>query len=157
SGVVELAPGHSAFVLYPFLPWFGILLMGYCMGDWFRAGFDAARRSKLLLRTGLVAVGVFLVLRGFNVYGDPVPWSSQKDSLHALFSLLPVTRAAVSPQYTLFTRGPVLVLLSRLEWMSTPILKPFAIVGRVPLFYYVLHCYRLHLGALVLLMLRTGK
>lgn len=157
SGVVELAPGHSAFVLYPFLPWFGILLMGYCMGDWFRAGFDAARRRKLLLCTGLAAVGVFLVLRGFNVYGDPVPWSSQKDSLHTLFSFLNVTKYPVSLQYTLITLGPVLVLLSLLERMNTPILKPFAIVGRVPLFYYVIHFYLLHLGALVLLMLRTGK
>jgi uncharacterized membrane protein len=154
---VQLAPGFSAFVPYPFLPWFGILLLGYCLGEWFRKDVDPAARKKLLLRTGIFALLLFVLLRTFNIYGDPAPWSGQKDALYSLLSFLSVTKYPVSLQYTLVTLGPVLMSLAWLESVKTPALRPFGVIGRVPLFYYILHFYLLHLGALALLMMRTGK
>lgn len=154
---VELTPGKSAFVPYPFLPWFGILLLGYCMGEWFRKGFDPMKRRQLLLRTGIGAIVLFVVLRSFNLYGDPAPWSVQKNFVYTLLSFINVTKYPVSLQYALITLGPVLILLSKLESANLPVLRPFGIVGRVPLFYYILHFYLLHLGAIVLYMINTGK
>lgn len=157
SNFIELTPGVSAFVPYPFLPWLGILLLGYCLGEWYVNGFDASLRQKLLVRTGLAAIILFLILRTFNIYGDPAPWSEQKDAVYSLMSFLKVTKYPVSLQYTLITLGPVLILLSLLE--RRPVgasLKPFRVIGRVPLFYYILHFYFLHIGALALLLLR-GK
>lgn len=156
-GMAEMAPGYNALVLYPFLPWLGILLMGYCLGEWFRTGFDPDKRRKLLLRTGIAAIALFIVLRSFNLYGDPAPWSVQKDALYTLLSFLNVTKYPISLQYALITLGPVLILTSWLERVNKVSLRPFAIVGRVPLFYYVIHFYLLHIGAIVLLMIRTGK
>ena len=154
---IELTPGVSAFVPYPFLPWFGILLLGYCLGEWFRKGFDASLRKKLLLRTGIFAILLFVLLRSFNIYGDPAPWTIQKNGIYTFLSFINVTKYPVSLQYTLITLGPVMILLSWLEKANTSALRPFGVVGRVPLFYYILHFYLLHLGAIVLLMIRTGK
>ena len=155
--IVEVAPDVSLFILYPFLPWFGILLLGYCLGEWFRKNYDPALRKKRLLRTGIFAILLFIVLRSFNLYGDPAPWSEQKNMLYSLLSFLSVTKYPVSLQYALVTLGPVLIALSYLERVNTSALRPLSVIGRVPLFYYILHFYLLHLGAIVLLMIRTGK
>lgn len=157
SNFIELAPGISALVPYPFLPWFGILLLGYCLGEWYTNNFDDARRRKLLVQTGVSAILLFLVLRFFNLYGDPSPWTEQKNAIYTLLSFLNVTKYPVSLQYTLLTLGPVLVGLSLLERLQTNALRPLIAFGRVPLFYYVLHFYLLHLGALVLYMIGSGK
>lgn len=155
--LIELFPGISALVPYPFLPWLGILLLGYCLGEWYAKGFDGDRRRKLLMRTGLLAILVFVILRSFNLYGDPSPWSAQKDAVFTFLSFINVTKYPVSLQYTLVTLGPVLMLLSQLERINTAALRPFGVIGRVPLFYYILHFYFLHAAALSLYMVRTGK
>ncbi len=154
---LQLTPGVSAFVPYPFLPWLGILLLGYCMGEWYRRGFDPGRRRQLLIQTGLIALAVFVVLRYTNVYGDPAPWSTQKSGLYTFLSFMNVTKYPASLLYTLVTLGPDLLLLAGLERVNSSALRPFGIVGRVPLFYYVLHFYFLHLAAIILLMIRSGK
>ncbi len=154
---IELFPGHAAFVPYPFLPWLGIMLLGYCMGEWYTKAFDPAMRKKLLMQTGLFAVLAFVILRAFNLYGDPAPWSQQKDLTYTILSFFNTTKYPVSLLYTLMTLGPVLMLLSAFEKIQLPALQPFAIVGRVPLFYYVPHFYLLHAGALALYMIRSGK
>jgi uncharacterized membrane protein len=110
-----------------------------------------------LLSTGIGAIVLFVILRGFNIYGDPTQWSVQKDALYSFMSFINVTKYPVSLQYALVTLGPVLVILAWLENVNSRALKPFGIIGRVPLFYYVLHFYLLHLGSIVLLMMRTGK
>lgn len=157
ANFIELAPGVSALVAYPFLPWFGILLLGYCMGEWFTKGFDAEKRRHLLLRVGASAILLFLVLRFFNLYGDPSPWSEQRSPIYTLLSFINVTKYPISLQYTLVTLGPVLIGLALLEKLRVSTANPFLVFGRVPLFYYVLHFYLLHLGALLLYMVNTGN
>lgn len=154
---VQLSPNHSAFVPYPFLPWLGIMLLGYCLGTWFVKGFEAGRRQQLLMRTGLLALFVFAVLRAFNIYGDPAPWTEQKNALYTTLSFINVTKYPASLQFTLLTLGPVLILLSWLEKVNSAAWHPLGIVGRVPLFYYILHFYLLHAGALFIYMIRTGR
>ena len=155
--IVEVAPDVSLFILYPFLPWFGILLLGYGLGEWFRKDYDPVARKRRLLQTGIFAIILFVVLRFFNLYGDPAPWSEQKNALYTFLSFLNVTKYPVSLQYALLTLGPVLIALSYLERINASVLRPLSIIGRVPLFYYILHFYLLHLGAILLLMMRTGK
>lgn len=141
---------------YPFLPWFAILLLGYCLGEWFRKDFDPTLRKKCLLATGACAILLFLVLRYFNVYGDPAPWAQQKNGLYTLLSFLNVTKYPPSLLYTLATLGPVLMVLPLLEKVQGAAARPFAVIGQVPLFYYILHFYLLHAGALFLYTLRSG-
>lgn len=155
--IVELSPGVSFFILYPLLPWLGIMLLGYCLGEWFRKDFNPAKRKMLLFRTGVTAISLFVVLRSFNLYGDPFPWTEQSNAVYTFLSFINATKYPPSLQYVLITLGPVLLVLPWLERVKTPMLRPVAIVGRVPLFYYILHFYLLHLGAIGLLMIRTGK
>jgi uncharacterized membrane protein len=156
-GFFQLSAQYGAFVPYPFLPWFGIMLLGYGLGELYTSNFDAAKRRKLLITIGAGAIALFLILRSFNLYGDPAPWSTQKDFIFSAMSFMNVTKYPPSLLYTLMTLGPVLLVLTWMEKINTSSLKPFAIFGRVPLFYYILHFYLLHAGALVAYMIITGK
>src|SRR5215469_4994379 len=66
---------HSVFVAYTLIPWVGVTAVGYGLGqiyDW-----PPGRRKTFLLRAGLILIAAFVVLRGINVYGDPLRWTVQ--------------------------------------------------------------------------------
>ncbi|RAV98376.1 DUF1624 domain-containing protein [Pseudochryseolinea flava] len=155
QGFLPLDQEHAIIVAYPLLPWLGIMALGYGIGEWFAKSFNAAKRFDLLLYSGAGAVLLFLILRGINVYGDPAPWSVQKDFTFTILSFLNVTKYPVSLLYTLMTVGPVLIILALMEMRQTPISQsnPFVIYGRVPMFYYILHFYLIHFTALVTMMI----
>jgi uncharacterized membrane protein len=157
SGLVPIDTNHFVLVFYPFLPWLGIMLIGYGIGEWYISGFDQRRRKKFLFRTGLAAIVAFVMLRYFNLYGDPAPWSFQKDVLYTFMSFINVSKYPVSLLYTLMALGPVLIILAWIENRRSIVLNPFAIFGRVPLFYYILHLFLLHIGALASYMILADK
>jgi uncharacterized membrane protein len=157
TGFFEVAPGKAFMVPYPLLPWLGIMLLGYCLGELYAKTFDPAKRQKLLFRMGLAAVALFVLLRFINGYGDPAPWSVQKNGIFTFMSFVNVTKYPVSLMYTLMTLGPVLMILSWMEKANAGALKPFIVFGRVPLFYYVLHFYIIHAAAVVLFMYKSGS
>lgn len=157
GGFVTVAPDHFFMVPYPFLPWLGIMILGYCLGSWYSKGFDPTLRKKLLFRTGAFAVILFIVLRITNFYGDPTPWAAQKNALFTIMSFLNTTKYPASLLYTLMTLGPVLIILSLMETSRTSFWKPFTVFGRVPLFYYILHFYLIHLVSVVAYMILQGK
>ncbi len=82
AGVIPLFGGSQLFVAYPLIPWVGVMMVGYALGTVY--SWEADRRRKLLLRLGLAATILFIVLRFVNVYGDPSRW------------ITPVERPAVS-------------------------------------------------------------
>lgn len=147
GGPLFLGPGKVFGIFYPFLPWLGIMLLGYSLGHWYVKGFDPQRRQRLLMRTGWSAILLFVALRAINVYGDPAPWQVQSDAVRTFLSFLNCTKYPVSLLYTLMTLGPVLVLLSFMEKTSMSRLKPLEVFGRVPMFYYLIHFYLIHLIA----------
>jgi len=137
-------------VPYPVLPWLGIMMSGFGVGLLFGPGFDTAKRKKYLFSIGAAAILLFITLRFFNLYGDPRPWTTQKDGVFTLMSFLNVTKYPPSLMYTLMTLGPVLVILSWMETANLNALKPLNVYGRVPLFYYILHFIIIH-GTAVLI------
>jgi len=72
-------PDHSLLIAYPFLPWTGLMMLGYCAGVWFTAKVSSDQRSKKLIAAGFGLIFLFIVVRFLNGYGDPVKWSIQKD------------------------------------------------------------------------------
>ena len=66
-------------ITYPIVPWIGVMALGYCFGELYKSGFDVQKRKKWLLGLGIASLSMFLIFRGFNIYGDPIPWSVQKD------------------------------------------------------------------------------
>jgi uncharacterized membrane protein len=68
--------GASGNVLYPALPWIGVVAVGYGIGPLFRQ--PVWRRDRVLCGAGLAALAGFVVLRSGNFYGDPASWTLQR-------------------------------------------------------------------------------
>jgi uncharacterized membrane protein len=146
-GLVVGLPGHVVFAAYPLVPWVGVTAVGYVLGNVYR--WDAARRRALLMRVGLAAVAGFAVLRGIDRYGDPAPWASQGTVTMTVLSVLNTTKYPPSLAFLLMTLGPALLLLSATDGATARWLRPALVVGRVPMFYYVLHFTLIHALAVV--------
>jgi len=134
-------------VVYPLIPWIGVMALGYVFADLFRR--SQQERIKLFLVLGGAITLLFVALRWLNVYGDPHPWQAQETPLFTLMSLLNTTKYPPSLMYLLMTLGPSIILLALFEYLSGPVARFLLVFGRVPLFFYVLHLYLIHLIALV--------
>jgi hypothetical protein len=103
----------------------------------------------------LAAIALFLVLRGFNLYGDPQPWSAS-EGMPALLSFLNTTKYPASLNFLLMTLGPTIALIPLAERARGRIARWLTVLGRVPFFYYVLHIPLIHALALVVSAIRLG-
>jgi len=133
---------------YSIIPWCGVMAAGYAFGSLLQN--DPKRRQTLMLQIGFSMVALFFVLRGFNIYGDPNPWSTQKGFAFTILSFMNVTKYPPSLLFLLVTLGPSLILLSLFDRLIPRVLKPIIIFGRVPMFYYVVHLYLAHASAIVI-------
>ncbi|MFT3704852.1 MAG: heparan-alpha-glucosaminide N-acetyltransferase domain-containing protein [Agriterribacter sp.] len=107
--------GKILLVGYPLVPWIGVMALGFCLGDWFAAGYDVSKRKRNLLFTGIVAIVFFFILRLVNVYGDPSRWTTQSTPLYTFLSFLKVTKYPPSLMYILMTLGRRLYFLHSLN------------------------------------------
>ena len=138
---------------YPIISWMGIMSLGYCFGSLYKKGMDAAVRKKYMLILGGAAILLFLLLRGINMYGDMKPWSPQSSFLLTICSFLNVTKYPPSLLYSLMTLGPALIVLALLEKPLNRLETMIIRIGRVPLFFYILHLFLIHLLAMVAVVL----
>jgi uncharacterized membrane protein len=141
---------HVAIVGYSFIPWLGIMIPGYCFGKLYTPGVDAIIRRKLLLRLGLCIILIFISLRLIDHYGDPLPWSTQRNGLYTFLSFLRVQKYPPSLMYFCMTIGPAMILLALLENIKNKATDFFNVFGRVPMFYYILHLYLIHIICVIL-------
>jgi uncharacterized membrane protein len=161
AGPVQFSPnGPSLIVLYSIIPWIGVMAAGYAFGR--ILSLDSARRTRLCLMIGLGAIALFLLLRGFNLYGDPRPWhmSAQRPDgspgMPALLSFLNCTKYPASLNFLLMTLGPIIALMPLLENARGAVARAISLFGRVPFFYYVLHIPLIHAFALIVSKIRLG-
>ena len=106
------------------------------------------KRKKNLLLLGILSISTFLMIRAINIYGDPAPWSLQKNWLFTLMSFINVSKYPPSLLYLLITIGPTFIVLFLLEDFKTRATDFLLVFGRVPFFYYVLHVLVIHAAAL---------
>ncbi len=156
SSFIEFSENFVMIVAYPVLPWIGVMALGYCFGGFYAKDFDAAVRKKWLLRLGLGAIVLFFILRSINVYGDPVPWTIQKNTTFTVLSFLNVTKYPPSLSFLLITLGPAFLFLYTTEVIKNKITGFFLVFGRVPFFYYILHILIIHFFALMILVITGG-
>ena len=161
AGPVQFAPnGPSLIVLYSIIPWIGVMAAGYAFGK--ILSLDSPRRTRLCLMIGLGAIALFLVLRGFNLYGDPRPWHMSakrpdgSPGMPALLSFLNCTKYPASLDFLLMTLGPIIALMPLLENARGAVARTISLFGRVSFFYYVLHIPLIHVIALIVSKMRLG-
>jgi uncharacterized membrane protein len=141
-------PGPALIVLYPLVPWIGVMAAGYAFGSIYRMA--EAERKRVLLRLGGALTTVFIVIRAINSYGDPSPWVAQRTPVMTMLSFLNVSKYPPSLLFLLMTLGPAMLFLAAVEgrgrsWLA----KALITYGRVPLFFYVLQWATAHSLALV--------
>jgi uncharacterized membrane protein len=141
--------GRNLFVGYPLIPWVGVMALGYCLGSLYKPTVAPEKRKKILIRLGVLSVLVFIVIRWINVYGDPNPWWVQENPVFTFLSFLNVNKYPPSLLYLLVTLGPALLFLAFTEKVTGWIAHAGIIFGRVPMFFYVLHIYLIHIVALI--------
>lgn len=150
-------------VSYPVLPWIGVILLGYVAGPLFSnkpngSHLDALARQQKLLFLGISCWVLFAVLRGFNLYGETLPWQSGAHLGETLMSVFNLTKYPPSLSFLLVTLGGMFFCLVAFERYFASSGKVggrlarvghgLSVFGSVPMFFYILHLY-------VLLMLYT--
>ncbi len=142
--IYSYAETHSVIIVYPFLPWLGFMMLGYCAGIFFTGKYSPAQRRKIFRWAGFGIILFFIVLRYLNVYGDPVKWSVQKNALYTFLSFIDTHKYPPSLLYLCMTIGPAFILLSFLERFQNAFTEVMRIFGRVAFFYYIVHLYLVH-------------
>ncbi len=134
--------GIQVFVIYPLIPWIGVMALGYVFGSVMIR--PANERKTILVRIGLSAIGAFIVVRGINVYGDFSHWVPQDTLSFTFLSFINTTKYPPSLLFLLMTLGPAILALPLLEKWKNGFTQRIIVFGRVPMFYYVLHIFLLH-------------
>jgi hypothetical protein len=145
----QYASNHVVILVYPFVAWTGVMMLGYCTGILYSAKYTAEQRKKILIRLGIGLTVFFVVLRYSNVYGDPVDWSSQKNGLYTFLSFMKVNKYPPSLLYLSILIGPSLILLAYLENIKNRFTNLMIVYGRTACFYYLRHIYQLDLIAAI--------
>lgn len=93
GGPIQISEhGPTLFVLYSIVPWVGVMALGYVFGRVVIT--DEPKRRKICLALGASAIALFLVLRGFNLYGDPRPWVAPAPIANAQSQTVPASTTA---------------------------------------------------------------
>jgi len=156
-GRIPLTADFSFTVRYALIPWVGVMAVGFAFG----ALMLRPDRRRWILTLGIGATVLFFLLRGLNVYGNGIaglsfgypysagPWSVQPTLSLTVISFFNVLKYPPSLDYLLVTLGPALILLGLLDSAkaASGLSRILMVFGRVPLFYYLLHIYLVHILA----------
>lgn len=154
EGLVELAEGWHLYIVYPVLPWIGVMMTGYAAGWLLTDGRDWKRTAYL---AGGSAVALFVLLRVTNLYGNPADFAAGATLAESIIHFLNVEKYPPSLQYLLMTLGPALLLMPVLERWNGRAADRVSVFGRVPFFYYVLHFALIYAAAIAWSYARYGQ
>jgi uncharacterized membrane protein len=162
-GMIQIPGTHASFlILYPLIPWVGVMAAGYAFGAIVRR--PAAERRALMRRIGAAATAAFVLLRVTGAYGNlpvglpfgfpvsPGPWQHFPSLTLTIISFFNVAKYPPSLEYLLMTLGPMLLVLAWLDGATeggrlNALGRGTLVFGRVPMFYYVLHILLIHVMA----------
>ena len=141
-------------VVYSFIPWIGVMALGYLFGPVTK--MTKPQRKKIFLFTGLTMLIVAFFLRITNTYGDPQLYEQQDTLIFSIMSFLNVTKYPPSLLYLFFMLGIAMILMNLFDRKLGSWSKPLEIFGRVPFFFYILHIPLLHIFGIILAMISFG-
>ncbi|MET3136538.1 putative membrane protein [Undibacterium sp. GrIS 1.2] len=153
GGWIPLGDQFGIFVLYPLMPWVGLMAVGYCLGPLLLQ--PPARRQQTLLLISALLMLSFIALRSGNWYGDPDPWSPQAGGwLMSLMSFVDIHKYPPSLLYLCVTLSISLALLALMDKYVKQEVPLLSLFGSHPLFFYCVHVMLIHvLGAIMMQLL----
>ncbi len=130
-------PGAGMFVLYPVMPWLGVTAFGMAFGKY----LESQKKSNpyLSLTSGVFLILLFVVVRVNGGFGN-----IRMEGEGGIIGFLNMVKYPPSIALLLITVGVNLTVLSFFEYLekkSAGWLTPLVILGRVPLFFYLLHLF----------------
>ncbi|MEA1919899.1 MAG: heparan-alpha-glucosaminide N-acetyltransferase domain-containing protein [Campylobacterota bacterium] len=135
-------------VVYPFVPWIGVMALGYLFGPVTKKPREL--RKKIFLLSGLALLVFGIVLRFYNNYGDPIPWMQYESFEMTLMSFLNFAKYPPSLIYLSVLMGFAMILMTLFDRDLGKWSYPLRDFGQVPFFFYVIHIPLLHVGGILL-------
>lgn len=138
-----MVPGYAPlgrtglWVLYPALPWLGVVGLGIVFGRRLIEKPETTLRATTWF--GLAALALFVFLRIFGGYGNIR--ASAGDSWIDFLNLVKYPPALVFLALTLGINLLLLRLLTGLAAANPKALQPLVVFGQAPLFFYITHLY----------------
>lgn len=134
-------------VAYPLLPWLAMMMLGWSFGRHLRTA-GAERAGRLLALAGPAALLLFVVVRGFDGYGN---MRLLRDG-SSLVQWLHVSKYPPSLSYTALELGLMALCLAALlhlprRAVASGPMRPLLVLGQTALFFYLLHVHLLALAA----------
>ncbi|XPF93191.1 DUF1624 domain-containing protein [Colwellia sp. RE-S-Sl-9] len=131
---------------YPVLPWIGVICLGYFAGPLYSQAISSTKRQKTLFVAGFSALILLIILRGFNLYGETLDWTTGINTIETIKSFVNYSKYPPSLNYLLLTLGIAWLLLGCLENVDNKYSKVVESFGAAPMFFYIVHLYILLIG-----------
>ncbi len=129
--------------VYPLIPWIGVMLLGF--GTAFIFKKEPVERDSFLIKTGLLFIFAFIVIRGLDIYGDPNSWATQAQGpLATLYDFMNVSKYPPSLLFILATLGPMAIVCAYADRLHGWFKDTLVMFGRVPFAFYVAHFFLIH-------------
>src|SRR5256714_11401481 len=141
----------SISILYVLVPWIGVMAAGYGFGTIVVPAPE--QRDPLFLQIGLRATALYSIIAALFVAPHPAPHGGPPALLRALNQ----NKYPASQLFLMMTLGPTIALLPSAERARGWVARAVTTVGRVPMFYYLLHIPLIHATALVVWLIRDGR
>jgi len=134
-------------VFYVLIPWIGVMMTGFGFGQVLL--MDPQRRNRICIRLGLIIITLFVVIGSIIAIQTP-------SDLPFVFQLLGQQKYPPTQMYIFMTLGPLIALFPWAERVKGKLSDGIIAIGRVPMFYYLLHIPLIHLTAFGVNLLLFG-
>ena len=129
------------FTKYPLIPWFALACVGSVMAHfWFTVWTDRRRPDERAYKS--MGIGLALVVAAFGLrdWGSPYANLFPHEGWFT-YSFFLVQKYPPSLTHQVWFAGAVIFLVGLFAWVDArwPVLRPLAVVGKVPLFFYCVH------------------
>jgi uncharacterized membrane protein len=144
-------------VLYVIVPWIGVMAAGYAFGALYT--MDPDTRRHRCFQYGLAATAFFLIVGSMMAMGGGAGESGEgSDGVPFIGRLLNQRKYPASPLFLAMTLGPMITLMPFVErFQPRRIWNWLITLGRVPMFYYLLHIPTIHIAAMMVSFVREGR
>lgn len=141
KNLLPLWDGFMVRTTYPVVPVIALMGLGYCAGMWY-THLDHTTRKRYLRNTALAMLAAFAIFRAVLGYGDPYPVEGNGNTMTWLMSVMNTTKYPLSLDFVLLYLSVPMLVLSLTD--GKEVHGVTVALGRVPMFFYILHLYVLH-------------